>query len=81
LAWQSHLDRGQSIDDVQTYLLGSSEYYNRSRNDPDQYLQSVHRTLYGDEPTADEMNSMRQDLDDEDGVRSRFVRRVVKKPQ
>ena len=51
-AWADQLNRGQPVSDVQNYLLGSSEYYDRSQNDPDVYLRNVYRALYGTDPTA-----------------------------
>ena len=44
-SWQSHINRGQPVSDVQSYLLGSTEYYSRYRDDNDQYLIGVYRSL------------------------------------
>ena len=50
--WQQHLTRGGSINDVRVSILSSSEFYDRYRNDPQQYVAGVYSALYGASHTA-----------------------------
>jgi uncharacterized lipoprotein YbaY len=54
-AWQAHLQAGRSVQDVQAYLLSSSEYYDRVGNQPARYLNELYRNLYGRAPTSTEL--------------------------
>ena len=40
-AWANHLNRGQPVTDIQSYLLSSSEFYDRHQNNPDLYLRGL----------------------------------------
>ena len=44
-SWQNHVERGQPVADIQSYLLGSSEYYGRYQNNTDYYVRGVFRTI------------------------------------
>lgn len=76
-AWESHLQRGQTAEDIQAYLLGSSEYYDRHQNRPDLYLQDLYRNLFGSEPTPQQLQALQQRLEAQQGVRSRFVQQLL----
>lgn len=75
-AWADQLNRGQPVSDVQNYLLGSSEYYDRSQNDPDVYLRNVYRALYGTDPTPQQLAVLRQQFSQAGGVRTKFVQQL-----
>lgn len=75
--WSNHLNRGQPASDIQTYLLGSSEYYERYQNNPNLYVQGVYRSVNGNDPTPQQLQTWRQRYDDVNGVRSQFVSQVV----
>lgn len=76
-AWLNHLARGRSLDEIKSYLLSSSEYYDRNQNNTDAYLRGLYRSLYGSEPTPAQLQTWRQQLDAVNGVRSRFVQQLM----
>ncbi|MCA9053560.1 MAG: YbaY family lipoprotein [Planctomycetaceae bacterium] len=76
-SWQQHVQQGRPVNDIQAYLLGSSEYYDRQRNDPNQYLRGVYQSLRGREPTPQQLQDWRQQYDRTGGVRSRFVQQQL----
>lgn len=80
-SWQSHINRGQPVSDVQSYLLGSTEYYSRYRDDNDQYLIGVYRSLYGVDPNPQTLATMRQQYDQSNGIRSQFVQQMMQGTQ
>lgn len=75
--WNNHIARGQPASDIQAYILGSSEYYDRYQNDPNQYLYGLYRSLYNANPSQQQMATWRQEYDQFNGMRSRFVRQVI----
>ncbi|MEZ6064617.1 MAG: YbaY family lipoprotein [Planctomycetaceae bacterium] len=78
--WQNHLQSGRSLADVQTYLLGSSEYDDRHQNDPQQYLRNVYTELNGADPTQQQMQAWQQQLEQSGGARSRVIQKL-RQPQ
>jgi putative lipoprotein len=80
-AWENQINRGQPATTIQSYLLGSTEYYNRYENNADQYLAAVHRSLYGAEPTPQQMQQLRQVYNKNNGIRTDFVQQVMQSPQ
>jgi putative lipoprotein len=80
-AWENQINRGQPVTSIQSYLLGSTEYYNRYQNNIDQYLAAVHRSLYGAEPTQQQMWQLRQTYNENNGIRTDFVQQVMQSPQ
>ncbi|MFV0446145.1 MAG: YbaY family lipoprotein [Planctomycetaceae bacterium] len=74
--WQSHLQQGRPVTDIQSYLLGSSEYYDRHRNDPQRYVRSAYESVYGNEPNAQQLQQWQQRYQQSGGIRSRFVQEL-----
>jgi uncharacterized lipoprotein YbaY len=77
-AWANHLNRGQPVTDIQSYLLSSSEFYDRHQNNPDLYLRGLYRSLYSREPTPQQLQAWRYQYDQMNGVRSQFVQQLVR---
>lgn len=77
-AWQSYLQAGKSPQDIQAYILGSSEYFDRMGNQRDPYLTSVFQTLFGRQPTAAEMQQFAAQYQQYGGARTDFVRDVLR---
>jgi putative lipoprotein len=75
-AWADQLNRGQPVTSVQAYLLGSSEFYDRSQNNPDVYLRDVYRALYGSDPTPQQLAVLRQQYNQTGVVRTQFVQQL-----
>jgi hypothetical protein len=76
--WNNHLNRGQPATDIQAYLLGSSEYFDRYQNDPNLYMYGVYRSLYNNEPSPQQMQILRQQYEQVNGIRSQFVQQMMR---
>lgn len=77
-AWQAHLQAGRSPQDVQAFILGSSEYYDRMGNNRDRYLAELYQTVYGRAPTAYDIQQFASQYQQYDGARSQFVRETLR---
>lgn len=55
-AWQAHLDRGGSLGDAQVQILSMPEFYARSDTNDVKYIQDLHMTILGKQPTQEELN-------------------------
>lgn len=77
-AWQSYLQAGKSPQDIQAYILGSSEYFDRMGNQRDPYLAALYQTLLGRQPTAAEMQQFVTQYQQYGGARTDFVRDVMR---
>ena len=78
-AWQAHLQAGRSVQDVQAYLLSSSEYYDRVGNQPGRYLNELYRNLFGRAPTAAELAQFQAQYQQfGGGGRNQFVQDVLR---
>ena len=54
-AWQSHINRGGSINDAQVQILSMPEFYNRADANDVKYIRELHRSILGKEPTQQEL--------------------------
>jgi uncharacterized lipoprotein YbaY len=77
-AWQAHLQAGRPLQDVQAYILGSSEYYDRIGNQSSRYLTELYRNLFGRQPTAAELAQFQSQYQQYGGARSLFVQEVMR---
>lgn len=77
-AWQSYLQAGKSPQDIQAYILGSSEYFDRMGNQRDPYLISIYQTLFGRQPTTAELQQFAAQYQQYGGARTDFVRDVMR---
>ncbi len=77
-AWQAHLQAGRSVQDVQAYLLSSSEYYDRVGNQSNRYLNELYRNLFGRAPTAAELTQFQSQYQQYGGARNQFVQDVLR---
>jgi uncharacterized lipoprotein YbaY len=76
-AWQAHLQAGRTLQDVQAYILSSSEYYDRLGNQNSRYLSELYRNLFGRQPTAAELAAFQSQYQQYGGARSLFVQQVL----
>lgn len=76
--WQSHLQAGRSPQDIQAYILGSAEYFDRMGNQRDPFLIEVYRNLMGRQPTAAELQQFAAQYQQFGGARTDFVREVLR---
>jgi uncharacterized lipoprotein YbaY len=77
-AWQSYLQAGKSPQDIQAYILGSSEYFDRMGNQRDPYLSALFQAILGRQPTAAEMQQFVSQYQQYGGARTDFVRDVMR---
>lgn len=77
--WQAEFARGATLDDVRRQLLGGSEYYDRSRNNDDRFLNDAYSSTQGRAPSQAEIDKMRQQLQSSGGLRTDFVRDLMKR--
>lgn len=77
-AWQAHLQAGRSTQEIQAYILGSSEYYDRMGNQNARYLVELYRNVYGRQPTATELTQFQNQFQQFGGGRSSFVQEVMR---
>lgn len=78
-AWQAHLQAGRAPQDVQAFILGSSEYFDLvGKNSRDPYLNEVLRTLLGRQPTPAELQQYAAQYQQYGGARTDFVRDVMR---
>jgi uncharacterized lipoprotein YbaY len=54
-AWQAHLDRGGTLADAQVQILSMPEFYARSDANDVKYIQDLHMTILGKQPTPEEL--------------------------
>jgi uncharacterized lipoprotein YbaY len=78
-AWQAHLQAGRSTQDVQAYILSSSEYFDRMGNQSARYLSELYRSLFGRQPTAAELAQFQSQYAQYGGARSQFVQDVLRR--
>ena len=77
-AWQAHMQAGRSTQDIQAFILSSSEYYDRMGNQSGRYLAELYRNLYGRQPTAAEIAQFQAQYQQYGGARSLFVQEVMR---
>jgi uncharacterized lipoprotein YbaY len=77
-AWQTHLEQGRTPQEILSYILGSSEYYDRLGNQRDVYLRELYRNLTGKEPTAADLAKLQQQLQVNQGSRTQVARELIK---
>jgi uncharacterized lipoprotein YbaY len=78
-AWQAHMQAGRSVQDVQAYILSSSEYYDRMGNQSSRYLAELYRNLFGRQPTAAELQAFQSQYQQYGGSRSLFVQDALQR--
>jgi len=76
-AWQAHLQAGRTLQDVQAYILSSSEYYDRLGNQSSRYLTELYRNLFGRQPTPAELTAFQSQYQQYGGARSLFVQQAM----
>ena len=77
-AWQAHLEQGRTPQEILSYILGSSEYFDRLGNQRDPYLSELHRTIVGKEPTPADLAELQRLLQNYQGSRARVVRDLLR---
>jgi uncharacterized lipoprotein YbaY len=78
-AWQSYLQSGRTIQDVQAYILGSSEYYDRLGNQNGRYLAELYQNLMGRPATPTDLAQFQRQYQQFNGGRSQFVQEMLRR--
>jgi uncharacterized lipoprotein YbaY len=60
--WQRELAKGKSIDEIYATILSSSEYYDRFYGNVDRYINELYQVLFRRNPTAIEVQALRNQL-------------------
>ena len=76
--WQSELARGRPLDEVEASILGSNEFFEQNRSDPDQFIDETYRQLKGSVPTPAEHRGLRDRLGEQDGLRFPFALELLR---
>jgi hypothetical protein len=77
-AWESDLDQGKTLADVQAGILSSSEFFDRLQGDRDRYVDEVYRQLRGAAPTPQQRQKLREQLERQGDVRHRFLQDLLR---
>jgi hypothetical protein len=78
-AWQSYLQSGRATQDVQAYILGSSEYYDRLGNQNGRYLAELYQNLMGRPATPSDLAQFQRQYQQFNGARSQFVQEMLRR--
>lgn len=79
LSWRAELERGGSMGDVQAGILSSSEYFQRNNNDRDSYVRDIYGKLTGKDPTAEQQQELKSQLEKQNDVRYRFTQELLRR--
>lgn len=75
--WIAQVRRGQPLGEVKVGLLASSEFYDRSGNNPNDFVRALAVILTGAEPSRQQQNEWRVRLARERNNRANFVRTML----
>ncbi len=76
--WQNELARGRPLDEVEASILGSSEFFEQNKSDPDQFIDETYRQLKGSVPTPAQHQGLRDRLGEQDGLRFPFALELLR---
>ena len=77
-AWQSDLDQGKTLAEVQAGILSSSEFFDLQKGDRDRYVDEVYRQLRGAAPTPQQRQKLHEQLERQGDVRHRFLQDLLR---
>lgn len=75
--WQSHIDRGGSLDDARASLLANNEFYTRAGQDEQRYIENMYMAVLGRRPQQAEVDAWLQRLRARNGLRSEIAREFL----
>ena len=76
-AWQSHIDRGDSLDDVHAKLLSGVEFYTRADRDDRRYIENMYLAVLGRRPQKAEVDAWIRQLERRGGLRREIAREFL----
>jgi hypothetical protein len=75
--WQEQLENGLSEDEIEAQLLGGSEFFDRNRSNPSEYVRGLTRAAADREPTPEELQRYTQQLQQQGSSRSRLAEQML----
>jgi len=75
--WQSHIDRGGSLEDVQADLLAHNEFYTQANRDDQLYIENMYLAVLGRRPRQAEVDAWLQRLEQKNGLRREIAREFL----
>jgi hypothetical protein len=75
--WQEQLESGMSEDEIEAQLLGGSEFFDRNRSNPTEYVRGLTRAAADREPTPEELRRYTQQLQEQGSSRSRLAEQML----
>lgn len=75
---QSELARDRPLKEVEASILGSSEFFDRNKSDPDRFIDEAYRQLRGSVPTPDQHQELPGRAEEKDGFRLPFTLELLR---
>ena len=75
--WQSHLDRGGSLSDVQLQILSTPEFYYQSNADDMTYIRRMFQLVVGRQPSQQEVFDWNRRLQDYNRMRPELAKEFL----
>lgn len=75
--WQSSIDRGVSMDDVQAELLAHNEFYTQANRDDERYIENMYLAVLGRRPQQAEVDAWVRRLEAKHGLRREIAREFL----
>ncbi|MBX3442934.1 MAG: YbaY family lipoprotein [Planctomyces sp.] len=77
VTWQSNLNRGVSLTDVQTEIFGNNQFFNQCDQNERVYIERLHELMLGRKPYPDEMQYWMSRYTDRNGIRRDIAREFL----
>lgn len=75
--WQSHIDRGGSLEEVQADLLAHNEFYTQADRNDRQYVENMYLAVLGRRPQQAEVDAWLKRLEARNGLRREIAREFL----
>lgn len=75
--WQSHIDRGGSLEEVQADLLAGNEFYTQSDRDNRRYIENLYVAVLERRPQKAEVDAWIRQLERRGGLRREIAREFL----
>src|SRR5690606_4630638 len=75
--WQSSIDRGVTLDEVQAELLAHNDFYTQADRDDRQYIENMYLAVLGRRPQQAEVDAWVRRLEAKNGLRREIAREFL----
>jgi uncharacterized lipoprotein YbaY len=75
--WQSSIDRGVTLDEVQAELLAHNEFYTQANRDDERYIENMYLAVLGRRPQQAEVDAWVRRLEAKNGLRREIAREFL----